>query len=324
MRNLLYLQKVQATLFAPLYIMVVAAVAVLTGVEFVLFPELGALAHDVFKRPDGRWARAPWMLILTPLLAAVVGLLCSRHFPFGILSVLLCTLGSIAIVVLLRSPITPAISAGLLPLVFGIQSWWYPPAILFGTALLALLSLVQRRWVSRNSGNPEPANRDQADNDIENTSRQYAWVPFFTIFLLIATFLAIETGWRAVLVPPLVVMGYEMFAHADHCPWVNRPLILPLACVLTASGGVLFSIALGGGVLAAGGAVIFGILVLRGLELHIPPAIAIGLIPLLIDSGGAYYPLAVGLGTSVLTASFMAYRSFAGEALISEGTGEAP
>ena len=314
---------VQEGVVPPFYIMVVAAVAMLTGVEFVLFPELGALAHDVFKRPEGRWARAPWMLVLTPVLTALIGLVCSRNLPFGILSVLLCTLGSIAIVVLLRSPITPAISAGLLPLVFGIRSWWYPPAILFGTALLVILSLVQRHWVSRNPGSPEVVIQEHAANEFQSPPSQYVWIPFFMIFLLINTFLAVETGWRAVLVPPLVVMGYEMFAHADHCPWVDRPLILPLTCILTASGGVLFSVSLGGGVFAAGGAVIFCILVLKVLDLHIPPAIAIGLIPLLIDSGGAFYPLAVGLGTSVLTASFLVYRAIAGEILINQGTDEA-
>ena len=34
----------------------------------------------------------------------------------------------------------PAISAGVLPLVMGIGSWWYPPSILLGTCVLALLS----------------------------------------------------------------------------------------------------------------------------------------------------------------------------------------
>jgi len=311
-------------LFAPLYIMAVSAVAVLTGVDYVLFPELGALAHDVFTRPQGSWARAPLMLILTPVLTAIAGLLCSRHLPFGVLSVLLCTLASIAVVVLLRSPITPAISAGLLPLVFDIQSWWYVPAILFGTVLLAGLSLLQRRRGPRDGESHVYADPQCSGSGPGKPSNPYMWVPFFTIFLLADTLLAVQTGWRAVLVPPLVVMGFEIFAHADHCPWVNRPMVLPVACVLTASIGALLSVFLGSGSLAAGSAVILGVMVLRVVDLHIPPAIAIGLIPLLIDTGGVYYPLAVGLGTTVLTAAFMLYRAIAGQSPVSEGAGEAP
>ena len=311
-------------IFAPLYIMAVSAVAVLTGVDYVLFPELGALAHDVFTRPRGNWARAPGMLILTPVLTALAGLLCARNLPFGVLSVLLCTLASIAIVVVLRSPITPAISAGLLPLVFDIQSWWYLPAILFGTVLLAVLSLFQRRCDSHNPDTRVAAAPDGAENGLAKPPNPYMWAPFFTIFLLIDTLLAVQTGWRAVLVPPLVVMGFEIFAHADHCPWVKRPMILPVACVLTASIGVLLSAALGSGPLAAGCAVILAVMVLGFVALHIPPAIAIGLIPLLIDTGGVYYPLAVGLGTTVLSLSFIAYRAMAGESLVRQETGEAP
>ena len=57
--------------------------------------------------------------------------------PYGYLSVLLTVAGAIAIILALRSPVAPAISAGLLPLVLGVKSWWYPPAILLGTTLLA-------------------------------------------------------------------------------------------------------------------------------------------------------------------------------------------
>jgi hypothetical protein len=50
--------------------------------------------------------------------------------------------------------------------------------------------------------------------------------------------LAQWSGWRFLLFPPLAVIGFEMFAHSASCPWAGRPLTLPLACALSATGGV--------------------------------------------------------------------------------------
>jgi transposase len=46
-------------LVALVYMAIIAIIAAATGAFYVLFPELGALSHDVFTRPRGRWARSP-------------------------------------------------------------------------------------------------------------------------------------------------------------------------------------------------------------------------------------------------------------------------
>lgn len=57
-----------ADLAALAYIGVIAAVAEVTGAGYILFPELGALSHDMFGRPGGRWARSPVLLLAGSLL----------------------------------------------------------------------------------------------------------------------------------------------------------------------------------------------------------------------------------------------------------------
>jgi hypothetical protein len=52
-------------------------------------------------------------------------------------------------------------------------------------------------------------------------------VPFFLVFLVIALALVQATGWRFLLFPPLVVIAFEMFVHAQACPWAQRPLPFP-------------------------------------------------------------------------------------------------
>ena len=124
-----------------------ALIAASTGLTFVLFPELGALSHDILKRPRGTWARAPWMLVITPFFTGMVGTLITQHFAYGPASVLGITGAAFFIIWLLRSPIAPAISAGLLPLTLGEPSWWYPPSLLVGLVLLAIFPQVWRRIV---------------------------------------------------------------------------------------------------------------------------------------------------------------------------------
>lgn len=88
----------------------VAKVAAITGVSLLPFPELGALAFDIFTRPAAVWAQAPLMVVATPAAAAVVGTLVTKSLAYGIGSVALCIAGALIIIRLLRSPVAPALS----------------------------------------------------------------------------------------------------------------------------------------------------------------------------------------------------------------------
>ncbi len=299
-------RRMVAEVAAAGYIGGIAGLAQATGVPYVLFPELGALAHDVFTRPWGTWARAPVLLVVTPAVTAALGTLIARTMAYGVPSVLLAVAAAMLVIRLLRSPIAPAISAGLLPVTLDVTSWWYPPAIVVGTAVLAGLSVLVRRAVP-----PPPApmpTADLIDDLIEMPPADYSWVPYFLGFLVIDAVLAAAAGWRFLLFPPLVVIGFEMFAHSAICPWAERPLRLPLACAATAAAGLFFVRLLGAGPTAAIASMAAGIVVLRLFRFRVPPALAVGLLPLVIDHPDGRFPLAVGIGTLGLTASFLLWR----------------
>src|ERR1019366_8227067 len=242
-------RRVAAEIVSLVYIAIIAAVANATGAFYVLFPELGALSHDVFTRPRGTWANAPISLAITPVITGAIGIAITRAMPYGFLSVLLNVIGAIVVILGLRSPIAPAISAGLLPLVLGVTSWWYPPGIMFGTVLLAALSIAWKRYVASDDAiiAAESA-RQVAQDAAEDIMHEVAapvrarWEKIAALigFVAVAVLLVKLTGWRFILFPPLVVIGFEMFVHPDICPWAKRPLMLPIACFLTAFGGFLF------------------------------------------------------------------------------------
>jgi len=275
-----------------------------------LFPELGALSHDVFTRPRGAWARAPLLLAITPVLTGALGIIFTRALPYGLISVLATVGASIATVLALDSPIAPAISAGLLPLVLGVTSWWYPPGIAFGTTLLALLSIVWRNLIATGLGSP-PAGEPELDDALElvPAARRYQWLGALMLLVAAAALAVRVTGLRFILFPPLVVIAFEMFGHAEICPWARRPLLLPLACFLTAAGGLLSYDLLGVGAGAAALAMAWGIIVLRTLDLHVPPALAIALLPQVMAAPTLAYPFAVGIGTMLATLWFVAWQA---------------
>ncbi len=52
-------------------------------------------------------------------------------------------------------------------------------------------------------------------------------------------------------------------------------------------------------------------LVLRVLDLHVPPALAVGLLPFVMAHPSFRFPLAVVVGTGIETMAFLAWRRFA-------------
>jgi hypothetical protein len=350
-----------ADLVALIYIGFVAAAATVTGAYYMLFPELSALSWDVMERPRGRWANAPLMLALTPALTGFVGTIVTRTIAYGFVSVFLTVLASLAILRSMRSPIAPAISAGLLPLVLGVTSWWYSPSILFGTSLLALISVPWKRYAAAFAAShpaahsestkkhaepagircdpaaaPEidsgsPADASQCDTFAATSATPYTasdnaagssyaapsdngeapsatairrLLPPLLTFMAIAMAAVKLTGMRFILFPPLVVILYEMLSHREHCPWVGRPIALPVACFVSALGGYFFFAHLASAPIVAMLSMAWGIAVLRTLNLHMPPVLAVALLPLVMAHPTIAYPISVGLGTTLASAWF--------------------
>lgn len=304
-RNRLLGLLVLGELASLVYLGAIAQAAVLTGVAYVLFPELAALAYDVFVRPAGVWARSPGMLAVTPIATAFVGTLIARTMPYDAVSVSLSIASAMLVIRVMRSQVAPGISAAFLPLALGVTSWWYPASIALGTCGLALLSSLYGRAIGARQA---PCPPGDVDDEMERAPRRYAWLPVFVAFLALVYALGAATGLKLILFPPLVVIAFEMFAHAEVCPWAARPFALPLACTFIAGVGVAWLGVFGPGPLSVVLTMAVGIASLRLIRVHIPPALAIGLLPQVIPHADWHFALAVGIGTSTLVATFLSAR----------------
>lgn len=292
------------------YLAVIALCSAIPGAALLFFPELAALAYDVFVRPRGTWASSLGFLAITPVVTAVIGVAITQWLPFGIPSILLVVTLCVLTVQWLRSPIAPAISAGVLPLMTDLESWWYPAAILVGTSGLALSARYWKRYAIPHLPDLPATDRQRIDDRMERVPKRMDWIPALLLFVTGAAVLVVVTGERMILYPPLVVIAFEMFAHPHICPWARRPIRFPLAAALSAAVGVAAVLVLGPGVLATLVALAAGIAILKLCDLHMPPALAIGLIPQILEAPGWNYPLSVLGGSVLLVVCFGVYRLF--------------
>jgi hypothetical protein len=301
--NRLVAWPLSGDLLATAYVALIAGAAVLTGAPYLMFPELGALSNDTLTRPRAVWASAPVLLVVTPVLTALIGTIVTRSLPYGYLSVMMTVASSAAVILLLDSPIAPAVSAGLLPVVLGMKSWAYAPGILASTTLLALLSSFWRKVAPRWPDRTVPADYSV----IPSPAARY-WLPALLALVAVGVFCVELSGMRFILFPPLVTIGFEMFGHPARCPWARRPALMPIECFLTAAGGLFFYKIFGVSALSASCSMIWGILVLRALDLYVPPALAVALLPLVMDKPTIVYPLSVAAGTFLLTGWYLLFR----------------
>ncbi len=291
-----------------LYIGLIGTASVLAAFPYLLFPELGALCHDVFTRPGGKWASQPWRLIATPVLTGGIGTLLARYAPYSFLTIAADVVLSVLVIALLRSSIAPAMSAGALPIVLGLRSWFYLPGILAGLLILAVTSTVYRRYFAGRYSPSENVSSADIDETLESMPHGRYWLIAFLAFVAVAGIAAQYTGLRFILFPPLITIAYEMFGHPETCPWVKNPVWFPVCCFLTALGGLISFKILGLGALGAICAMGAGVLVLRFFDVHMPPALAVALLPFVMTSPDMRYPASVGIGTLVLTGLFLIYQ----------------
>lgn len=291
------------------FIALITAIANATGQAYVLFPELGALAWVIFTDPKGSWATSPRLLVLTPFLTALLGVAITRSLPYGVLSLTLDVVGCLLLIRWLRSPIVPAISAGVLPLALGIHDWAYPASILVGTGGLALLSLWRsRRLVQATTKGGSSSLVPIALNEIESGFALTPSVPLLRWGGGLAVFLALGLAfvkvWDSplVLFPPLLVIAYDMLALPNHSPWMGRGGVMMV--VGTAAAWVSYGLVTAFGVtpLAAFLAVLVTLGLLRLARLTCPPCLGLALLPFVISHPSANYPWQALTGMTCLVA----------------------
>ena len=188
---------------ALLYMVAIALAAQFSGWYYLVFPELGAVSHDVLTRPWGKWASQPVRLVLTPAVGAAIGTFVTRAFPYRVATILLIVSVCLLLLAFLKSNIAPAISAGTLPLVLDIKSWLYPASIVIGLVALVFIFLLWRTYYRPTYEDAAETSTADIDDLLETPPAGITWIlPFYTVVTIMA-FCATASGLRFILFPLL-------------------------------------------------------------------------------------------------------------------------
>ncbi len=271
----------------PLVIVVpMLALASVLGTHAIIFPEGAALALGVWTLALPGWAASSARVAAMPPLCALLGVLLVRlELPVTAAAMLAAAL-ALLVLQAADSRLAPAMSAAVLPIVFGVDELSYPLAVL----VICVVIAAAMPWLSRRRG-PPPASGDAPG--------RYPWG-------VVAGGLAAIGGWIllggallalpvAALAPPLFVSALEWLA--EHACTLRRGLrrwtLLVGAALLGALAAALIATAWVAGAVAVAAA----LALMRLLATPHPPALAIALIPLILDAPDPLaYTLAIAAG----------------------------
>ncbi len=283
-----------------LLVVAMIAVAQYAGNAAIIFPEIAAIAFGAWAMEKRPWPAGNASLCLSPTLAAATGVLVLRYCP-GSLFVKI-VVAFILVVVqlrLLRSAVVPSLSAAILPLLLGVESWAYPASV---GVLTAIIATGCRLLDAKGCGNfcAKPADRARPE---ALPGRARLWEAAYwgkvTLFVGLVAAVAVRVQWLFLMAPPLLVLFTEFTRHAT---LREKPVRIFALISLAALAGVVWLhwVTLRGGYplwLSACCILATVFALSRALRLSLPPALAIALLPTLLPPQSlAVYPLHVAVG----------------------------
>ena len=279
------------------------AVLFLTGMVFasertrqpaILFPEILALLTGMWVTPRMPWRVSRWEIPVLMTCSAVWGVLLCRYLPAPTaVKMGVAFLGAAGALLLTHTTLLPILSACILPILIGEQSWVYPLAV---AVMTVLLSGVQALLEKASLRAPQHAERWNW-RAREELLRWGLLIPAVT--LLAAA--AIELDLPCVVAPPLIVLLSELSFPESPAAEKGKTIALVTILCACAGAGARYALVMAAGLplwLAALAACVGVFLVFRALHTPFPPAGALAILPMLLPGARIpSYPLQVAAGT---------------------------
>ena len=272
-------------------------VSELMGEKEIIFPEMAALTIGMWIVDKKVWTVSRLKLVLLMSIGAIVGVCIVRYSPFPLIVNLCISFAFSAICLQVsRTTLIPHISACMLPILLGTESWVYPIAV----TVMSLVVVRGQKWMEKNKYRKEitytPVQRDPKKNCLK-------WGTLLATIPLIAA-IPIHTGYLYCILPPLIVTYVEF--STSKAGFRGRPLetflLLAIAAVLGSTSQLIGHIYLH---LPETVVALFLFICLFILfewwGKFFAPAGAIALVPMIISPQGLIgYPLQVMVGAALL------------------------
>jgi len=267
----------------------------LSGQRDAIFPEGAALAFGivVLGKPD--WGASRWRIVALPSLCAVLGHFLAQMTWAPWAGEICAVSGALLVLRALRSRVAPALSAAVLPVVFGVRSWMYPAAVVI--TCVVIVAVVT--WSSRH------------DDQQTFVSSAWPWDVIVGAWVMICSWILIAGPVLslpiAAVAPPLFVSALEWSSNDGRtlARGVRRWSLVVGAAL---AGSVALKLAPAAWIagLAAVGATL---VLMQVLATPHAPALAISLVPLIAGPIGTWnftIGIAVGAGALYLSGHVIA------------------
>lgn len=283
-------------LLAGIFVVAMVGASVLIGSPEVLFPEMTAILCGAWIQPKQAWnVNRPRMLALMTT-GAVFGLVMNLAFPGiplpvrAVIGYAFCSL----CMNIAGADMTPMLSAAILPMLLGTDSWIYPVAVFVLVALVELGQVALERVGLRETIDYHPFRLP-----VEQTLA--TWTRRLCVFALFAV-PAYATGNVFLAVPPLLV-AYTELTRPDFTlrlrPWRAWAVLAIAGVIGTLARDAVVTFGLPSPLVAA--FAFFGlVLAWNGLRTWMPPAGAVVLLAFLVPWSNPWlYAMEVALGAAV-------------------------
>ena len=279
--------------------------AILLDEKEIIFPELAAIALGSWVIVKRVWFTSRWRTLFALTAAGLAGTLLQLYSPLPlVLNIAIGFSAVMVLLILLRSSLYPAISACLLPLVLGHVTWRYPLIVFVLVALLLGVQWLMERvgWRASLPFHPIlPSRRVRL--------RQ------LLILLPIVLAMVILAEWlqqRFLILPPLIVLFVEFSKPGTglrKAPFT----IIGLVTVAALLGNIsLFTLERAWGfppILAVGITILLLLLIFMWGHRYFAPAMAILILPQIVESSWYLFPLEVMLSSALFIAlAFLFFR----------------
>lgn len=279
-------------------------VALMTGLaeglgdREILFPEIAALAIGYLCAPKRKWQvdSLRMFVLITGCAAAGFAISCLMPGPLGLKLILAFVLAQI-VFLFSGTSLAPMISAVVLPVLIGTQSWLY---VLSASGMTLLVILFHALLVRRGIRREEPF-RKKALPDIRAAGRLLFRTAVFALLLVPA----LQNDLLFVVAPPLLVAFTEWTESGRTEPASDSAgkVILIASCALIGAGcRLLFTVQLGLPLMVSSAlATLIAARIMIRTGRFLPPAGALTLLAMLIPGQALLlYPVEAALGASVL------------------------
>ena len=265
--------------------------------EEMIFPEIAAIALGAWIMDKQPWQTNRIKLFCLLSASSVSGYCISAFVPLPMeVKISLSLIISFSMLLVSKCSFFPLISASVLPIYMNVISMLYPVSVIvLGAIIIFVQRLLEKNNLRKSSPNKYkiPAASERAEH-------------FLRIFVLIG-FMAVLTcfsGNMFVLAPPLIVAFCELVQKNNTAR--KKPFrtffIISLCAWFGALGQLFFGFRLHFPIAVTALILSLGVFYFMSFtRIYFPPACALTLLPLIIDSKSVpYYPLQIMLGCGIL------------------------